>query len=305
MTPAETVIRVEHLRKVYKHTVAVEDISFDVARGEIFGLLGSNGAGKTTTVECLEGIRRADGGSIRVLGLDPQRQASALRGRVGSQLQESRLPDHLKVWEALELFAGLAPRALDWRELLAAWGLAEKRSASFASLSGGQRQRLFVALALVSDPEIVVLDEMTTGLDPAARHVAWELIEEIRDRGATVVLVTHFMDEAERLCDRVAVVERGRIVALGPPVALIDEHAPELRVVFTAGDLDVGWLAELDHVRAVTQGGPRVTVHGDGPVLALVAAALVERGIVPRDLRVERPSLEDVFLGLTGHHVED
>ena len=305
MTPSETVIRVEHLRKVYKHTVAVEDISFDVGRGEIFGLLGSNGAGKTTTVECLEGIRRADGGTIRVLGLDPQRQVSALRGRVGSQLQESRLPDHLKVWEALELFAGLAPRALDWRELLAAWGLAEKRSASFASLSGGQRQRLFVALALVSDPEIVVLDEMTTGLDPAARHVAWELIEEIRDRGATVVLVTHFMDEAERLCDRVAVVERGRIVALGAPVALIDEHAPELRVVFTAGDLDVGWLAELDHVRAVTQGGPRVTVHGDGPVLALVAAALVERGIVPRDLRVERPSLEDVFLGLTGHHVED
>ena len=305
MTPSETVIRVEHLRKVYKHTVAVEDISFDVGRGEIFGLLGSNGAGKTTTVECLEGIRRADGGTIRVLGLDPQRQVSALRGRVGSQLQESRLPDHLKVWEALELFAGLAPRALDWRELLAAWGLAEKRSASFASLSGGQRQRLFVALALVSDPEIVVLDEMTTGLDPAARHVAWELIEEIRDRGATVVLVTHFTDEAERLCDRVAVVERGRIVAFGAPVALIDEHAPELRVVFTAGDLDVGWLAELDHVRAVTQGGPRVTVHGDGPVLALVAAALVERGIVPRDLRVERPSLEDVFLLLTGHHVED
>jgi ABC-2 type transport system ATP-binding protein len=305
VTPSETVIRVEHLRKVYGHTVAVEDISFDVGRGEIFGLLGSNGAGKTTTVECLEGIRRADGGSIRVLGLDPQRQASALRGRVGSQLQESRLPDHLKVWEALELFAGLAPRALDWRELLAAWGLSEKRSSSFASLSGGQRQRLFVALALVSDPEIVVLDEMTTGLDPAARHVAWELIEEIRDRGATVVLVTHFMDEAERLCDRVAVVERGRIIALGPPVALIDEHAPELRVVFTVGGLDVGWLAELDHVRAVTQGGPRVTVHGDGPVLALVAAALVERGIVPRDLRVERPSLEDVFLGLTGHHVED
>jgi len=303
--PSETVIRVEHLRKAYRHTVAVEDISFDVGRGEVFGLLGSNGAGKTTTVECIEGIRRADGGSISVLGLDPQRQASALRGRVGSQLQESRLPDHMKVWEALELFAGLAPRALDWCELLTAWGLAEKRSASFASLSGGQRQRLFVALALVSDPEIVVLDEMTTGLDPAARHVAWELIEEIRDRGATVVLVTHFMEEAERLCDRVAVVERGRIVALGSPVALIDEHAPELRVTFTAGDLDVAWLGGLDHVRVVMRNGPRATVHGDGPVLALVAAALVERGIVPRDLRVERPSLEDVFLGLTGHHVED
>jgi len=305
VSPPETVIRVEHLRKVYRHTVAVEDISFEVGRREIFGVLGSNGAGKTTTVECVEGLRRADGGSISVLGLDPQRQANALRGRIGSQLQESRLPDHLKVWEALELFAGLAPHALDWRELLVAWGLAEKRSASFASLSGGQRQRLFIALALVSDPEIVVLDEMTTGLDPAARRVAWDLIEELRDRGTTVVLVTHFMDEAERLCDRVAVVERGRIVALGPPVALIDEHAPDVRVVFTAGDLDVGWLRGLDHVRAVTRAGARVTVHGDGPVLSLVAAALVARGFVPRDLRVERPSLEDVFLGLTGHHVEE
>jgi ABC-2 type transport system ATP-binding protein len=305
MNPAETVVEVEHLRKLYGRTVAVDDLSFDVARGEIFGLLGSNGAGKTTAVECLEGIRRADGGSIRVLGLDPQRQSGALRGRIGCQLQESRLPDHMKVWEALELFAGLAPRALDWRELLEAWGLAEKRSSSFASLSGGQRQRLFVALALVSDPEIVVLDEMTTGLDPAARHVAWELIEEIRDRGTTVVLVTHFMDEAERLCDRVAVVERGRIVALGPPVALIDEYAPDLRVVFTAGDLDVSWLGTLDHVHAVTRRGSRVMVQGDGPVLPLVAAALVERGFVPADLQVERPSLENVFLELTGHHVED
>jgi ABC-2 type transport system ATP-binding protein len=305
MSTTDTVVDVRHLRKVYGRTVAVDDVSFEVARGEIFGLLGSNGAGKTTTVECIEGIRRADDGTIRVLGMDPSRQAGALRGRVGCQLQESRLPDHMKVWEALELFAGLAPRALDWRVLLDAWGLTEKKSSSFASLSGGQRQRLFVALALVSDPEIVVLDEMTTGLDPAARHVAWELIEEIRDRGTTVLLVTHFMDEAERLCDRVAVVERGRIVALGPPVALIDQHAPELHVVFTAADLDVGWLAELEHVHAVTRRGARVLVRGDGPVLALVASALVERGFVPADLRVERPSLENVFLELTGHHVED
>jgi ABC-2 type transport system ATP-binding protein len=302
---SETVIAVRGLRKVYGRTVAVEDVSFDVARGEIFGLLGSNGAGKTTTVECVEGLRRPDAGDVTVLGFDPRRQSAALRGRIGSQLQESRLPDHLKVWEALELFAGLAPRALDWRELLEAWGLSEKRSSSFSSLSGGQRQRLFVALALVSDPEIVVLDEMTTGLDPGARHVAWELVEEIRDRGTTVVLVTHFMDEAERLCDRLAVVERGRVVALGSPAALIDEYAPEQCVLFTTDAPDLGWLSGLDHVRSVTRRGPRVTVRGDGPVLARVAAALVGRGVTPRDLRVERPSLEQVFLRLTGHLVED
>jgi ABC-2 type transport system ATP-binding protein len=301
---ADLVVEVEHLRKVYRRTVAVDDVSFSIRRGEIFGLMGSNGAGKTTTVECLEGLRHADGGRLRVLGLDPATQSRALRGRIGCQLQESRLPDHLKVWEALELFAGLAPRPLDWRSLLEAWDLAEKRNASFASLSGGQRQRLFVALALISDPEIVVLDEMTTGLDPAARHVAWELVEEIRRRGATVVLVTHFMDEAERLCDRVAVVERGRIIALDTPSGLIDRHVPDTSVVFTT-EAEVGWLTALSCVREVIRRGPRVVVRGDGPLLALVAAALVERGIVPDDIRAERPSLEEVFLRLTGHGVEE
>jgi ABC-2 type transport system ATP-binding protein len=238
-----------------------------------------------------------------VLGFDPATEAGALRGRIGCQLQESRLPEHMKVWEALELFAGLAPRPLDWRALLDAWELTEKRNASFASLSGGQRQRLFVALALISDPEIVVLDEMTTGLDPAARHVAWELVEEIRERGTTVILVTHFMDEAERLCDRVAVVERGRIVALDTPSGLIDSYVPDMSVVFSS-DADVGWLSALSCVHVVTRHGPRVVVRGEGPLLALVAAALVERGIVPDDIRPERPSLEDVFLRLTGHGVE-
>ena len=209
------VIEIEGLQKHYHEVVAVADATFAVESGEIFGLLGSNGAGKTTTVECAQGLRSPTAGRVRVLGRDPRGEAAALRGRIGCQLQESRLPDHMKVWEALDLFASLTPGALDWRELMEQWGLAPKRNASFASLSGGQRQRLFIALALVSAPEVVFLDEMTTGLDPAARRVAWELIEEVRDRGTTVVLVTHFMDEAERLCDRVAVMDAGRIVATG------------------------------------------------------------------------------------------
>ena len=187
------------LRKAYGATVAVADVSFSVARGEIFGLLGPNGAGKTTTVGCMQGLRRADGGRIRVLGFDPVSQAGDLRRRIGCQLQESALPARIRVREALDLFASLAPRRVDWRVLMEQWGLAEKERAAFFSLSGGQRQRLFVALALVNDPEVVFLDEMTTGLDPAARRVAWDLIRGIREGGATVVLVTHFMDEAEHV----------------------------------------------------------------------------------------------------------
>ncbi len=207
-------ITVEGLRKAYGALVAVEDVSFEVGQGEIFGVLGPNGSGKTTTVECVQGLRHADGGRLRVLGLDPRSQRHELRRRIGSQLQESALPERIKVWEALRLFASLTPGAVDWAELIERWGLQAKRDATFASLSGGQRQRLFVALALVNRPEVVFLDEMTTGLDPAARRETWGLIEAIRDQGATVVLVTHFMDEAERLCDRLAVVKDGRVLAI-------------------------------------------------------------------------------------------
>jgi ABC-2 type transport system ATP-binding protein len=300
------VITVEHLRKVYGHRlVAVDDISFDVERGEIFGLLGSNGAGKTTTVECVQGLRTPTAGAVRVLGKDPLAHAGDLRGRLGCQLQESRLPDHMKVWEALDLFASLTPGAADWETLLDQWGLAEKRGASFSSLSGGQRQRLFIALALVSDPEVVFLDEMTTGLDPAARRVAWDLIERIRDRGTTVVLVTHFMDEAERLCDRVAVVDEGSIVALDSPRGLVVRYDPLEQVVFSHAEGDIDWLRGVPGAQTVTRRGRRVVVQGTGPLLAYVGAALVERGLAPEDLRVIEPSLEDVFLKLTGHLVED
>ena len=295
-----TVIEVENLRKTYSTVVAVDGISFDVAEGEIFGLLGPNGAGKTTAVECLQGLRHPDSGNISVLGLDPQLNTRQLRQQIGSQLQESALPDRIRVWEALDLFASVAGRVSDWEELIQQWGLADKRKAAFSSLSGGQKQRLFVALALVNNPRLVFLDEMTTGLDPAARRVAWELIRAIREAGTTVVLVTHFMNEAEYLCDRLAIMNRGRVAALDTPRGLINTYASEIRVVFTTDRDDLFWLEEVPHVKRVTKTGPRVEVQGDGPILTLVAAALVNHGITPSDLRTEQPSLEDVFLKITG-----
>ncbi len=300
-----TIIDVHNLRKVYGDVVAVEDVSFDVQEGEIFGMLGPNGAGKTTTVECLQGLRHVDGGTISVLGFDPRTQATSLRRHIGSQLQESALPDRMKVWEALDLFSSVSSEGRDSRVLLQQWGLGEKRKASFANLSGGQRQRLFIALALVNNPRVIFLDEMTTGLDPAARHVAWDLIREVRQQGTTVVLVTHFMDEAERLCDRLAIIDHGRVVAQDTPHGLIANNVRESRVVFTADHEDLSWLNGVPGVRTVVHSGPRIEVTGTGPLLALVAAALVEHGIAPLDLRVERPSLEDVFLKITGHIMED
>ena len=296
-----SIISVQNLRKTYGKTIAVDDISFEVADGEIFGLLGPNGAGKTTTVECLQALRHPDSGNIRVLGLDPRTEARALRRRIGSQLQESALPDRIKVWEALDLFASVAPEPLDWHVLIEQWGLAEKRKAGFHSLSGGQRQRLFIALAIVNNPKVVFLDEMTTGLDPAARRVAWDLIRAIREKGTTVVLVTHFMDEAENLCDRLAIVDRGKIVASDTPQGLIARHTSEVHVIFTTEKADLHWLDKVPGVKKVTRQGTKVEVEGSGPLLALVAAALVEHGIVPADLRIEQPTLEDVFLKVTGH----
>lgn len=235
-------VSVQGLCKRYGETVAVDGVSFDVAKGEIFGIIGPNGSGKTTTVECLQGLRHADAGELRVLELDPRTHGVALRRRIGCQLQESALPERIRVWEALDLFAALAPQAADWRRLVCDWGLEEKQGASFHALSGGQRQRLFVALALVNQPEVVFLDEMTTGLDPAARRVAWELIGAVREHGATVVLVTHFMEEAERLCDRLVVFDHGRIVAAGTPAAIAAAHGGGTRVRFSAHGHELSWL---------------------------------------------------------------
>lgn len=292
------VVAVEHLEKRYNGVVAVSDVSFEVEAGEIFGILGPNGSGKTTTVECLQGLRGFDAGSVRVLGFDPARQANELRRHIGAQLQESALPDRMKVWEALQLFASLRRGGLAWESVMDEWGLAEKRNAAFASLSGGQQQRLFVALALVNAPKVVFLDEMTTGLDPASRRVAWGLIDRVRDHGATVVMVTHFMDEAERLCDRIAVIHRKSVVATGSPAELVAEIRGSGEVTFTTDD-DVSFLHTVSGVSQVTREGRRVKVVGTGPLLAYVAAALVGRGIAPDDLEVHRPSLEDAYLDLT------
>jgi ABC-2 type transport system ATP-binding protein len=301
----EPAIDVSHLQKRYGAKLALSDVSFSVERGEIFAILGPNGAGKTTTVEVLQGLRSADAGAVRVLGLDPQRDRRELRRRIGSQLQASALPDRLKVWEALDLFGSVTPGGRDWPTLLEVWGLAEQRHASFADLSGGQRQRLFVALALLGSPEVVFLDELTQGLDPAARRVAWSLIREIREGGATVVLVTHYMDEAEQLADRLAVIDQGRVVATGTAQELIAGSQDGLRVRFSTDEPDVSFLEAIDGVREVSRRGPHVEVHGTGPVLALVAAALVDHGIVPADLRAWQPTLEDAYMQLINHDTQE
>ena len=288
------VITVDRLEKRYSGVPVVDGVSFEIEAGEIFGLLGPNGAGKTTTVECVQGLRQGDGGSVRILGLDPWKSTAQLRKRIGSQLQESSLPDRIKVGEALAFFAR---PGTDWRPLIEEWGLAEKRNTAFANLSGGQRQRLFVALALVNEPEVVFLDEMTTGLDPAARRVAWELIESIKKRGTTVVLVTHFMDEAERLCDRVAVITHGKVGAIGRPEDLVASYAGEVHVRFTSHE-PVPWLKDVPFVHSIRQDDGTVDVLGEGPVLAHVGAALVSRGCAPDDLHVDRMTLEDAFLRL-------
>ncbi len=222
MTGGVPALDLAHLHKRYRHQVAVDDVSLRVAAGEVFGILGPNGAGKTTTVECAEGLRRPDGGTVRVFGTDPWAQRRAARALVGVQLQESQLPDKLTVAESLELYASFYPERADTEALLHRLGLADKRNTRYKRLSGGQKQRLSIALALVGRPRLVVFDELTTGLDPGARRESWRLVEELRDDGITVLLVTHYADEAERLCDRVALLQAGRVTACGRPQELID-----------------------------------------------------------------------------------
>jgi ABC-2 type transport system ATP-binding protein len=294
------VIEVNHLYKKYGKFKAVNDVSLEVREGEIFGLLGPNGAGKTTIVECLQGLRNPDSGSIRVLGFNPQTEKPALRRYIGSQLQESALPDRLRTWEALDLFRSFVPEGQDWQTLMEQWGLSSKRKAAFSSLSGGQKQRLFIALALVNNPKLVFLDEMTTGLDPAARRGAWELIRQIRDKGTTVVLVTHFMEEAQQLCDRLAIIDQGRVIDTNSPQGLINKYAQQIKIIFSHQNGDLRWLETIKLVRSVKRSGQRVEVTGEGAVLPHVAAALLEHNIVPEDLHIEQPSLEEVFLNITG-----
>jgi len=306
----DIIVQVKGLRKIYGATVAVEDVSFEVRQGEIFGMVGPNGAGKTTTIECLEGLRKPDAGIVRVLGVDPQRESLTLREQTGMQLQQSNLPDRIKVWEALDLYASFYSKAADWKELIVQLGLEEKRNTLFSKLSGGQKQRLFIALALLPDPQLVFLDELTTGLDPQARHAIWDLVRDVRLKGKTVLLTTHFMEEAERLCDRVAILDHGRIVALDTPASLIRSLGADERVVFSMdGILPVGFEKALASIARVEVRDGWVTVHGkNGQPVALVSEVvrlLSKQGIQFRDLRTEQPTLEDVFLSLTGREIKD
>lgn len=295
-----TIVDVQHLEKRYGRSVAVDDVTFSVEEGEIFGILGPNGAGKTTTVECLQGLRKADGGELRVLGYNPRTDAGQLRREIGSQLQESALPDRIKVWEALDLFSSLVPSGQPWETVMEQWGLSAKRDAKFGNLSGGQQQRLFVALAVVNAPRLVFFDEMTTGLDPMSRRATWDLVRQVRDQGATVVLVTHFMDEAEELCDRIAVINDKRVVAIDTPDGLVGQFGGGATVTFSTDTGDLGFLDRVEEVDDVSRRGSRVTITGHGALLASVAAALVNHGLKPVDLASHRASLEDVFLTITG-----
>jgi ABC-2 type transport system ATP-binding protein len=297
------VIEVQHLHKRYGDTVAVGDVSFTVHEGEIFGILGPNGAGKTTTVECIEGLREPNGGAISVLGLDPQRDRAELTQRLGVQLQQSRLPDQLRVAEALELCSSFYQHPADWRELMEVLGISAKARTPFRKLSGGQQQRLSIAMALVGNPRVAVLDELTTGLDPQARRDTWDLIEGVRDRGVTIVLVTHFMEEAERLCDRVALIDAGQIVALDTPAALAERVETEQRIQFRPSvPVDDSLLASLPEVTNVIHRGDVVVVTGTSKALNAVISVLARNQIVAEQLRVEQASLEDAFLAFTGRH---
>jgi len=299
------VVRVEGIRKLYGRTVAVDDVSFEVRPGEIFGLIGPNGAGKTTTMECVEGLRSPDRGSIAVLGLDPVRDVYRLQDRIGVQLQEAQLQKRIKVREAVDLWASLYRKSVNPERLLEQLGLVEKQNAWFMTLSGGQKQRLFIALALINDPELVFLDELTTGLDPQARRAIWELVRGIRQRGKTVFMTTHLMDEAERLCDRVAIIDRGRIIDIDSPGALVRRHCPERTVIVTTPQPSADAIfRQLPSVTAVERRDDDVSIQGRGDdLVTTVIQCLAVHAIPVTDLRTESPTLEDVFLRVTGHSI--
>jgi ABC-2 type transport system ATP-binding protein len=293
-----TAIEVSDLRKDYDGRPVLRGVDFSVADGEIFGIAGRNGAGKTTTVEIIQGLRSSDGGTVRVLGLDPLRDRAALRPLIGAQLQTSALPDRLRVGEALQLFAGLAGDVVDWRSLASVWDLDGLLRQAFGTLSGGQRQRLFLALALVNRPRLVFLDELTQGLDPAARRDTWALVEQARDQGATIVLVTHDMDEAERLCDRVAVMNDGLVVAWGAPSDLVGFGGP-VAMRFSSGSAAA--LEGLERVPGVVEvrfDGRVAQVSGEPRSVVLVAAELARRRVEPDDFTVVRPTLEDSVVAM-------
>jgi ABC-2 type transport system ATP-binding protein len=302
------VIEVSKVRKTYASTVAVAEVSFEVYDGEIFGLIGPNGAGKTTTMECIEGLRTPDAGAISVLGLDPFKDVYKLQDRIGVQLQQAQLQKRIKVWEAVDLWCSLyQKKAIDGEQLLEQLGLADKRDTWFMNLSGGQKQRLFIALALINDPEVVFLDELTTGLDPQSRRTIWDLVRGIRERGKTVFLTTHLMEEAERLCDRVAIMEHGRIIDMDKPGNLVNRHCPERTVILSTDDpTALERFRAIPRVETVTCSDSQFTIRGRGDdFVTEVIHCLSENRIRVTDFRTILPNLEDVFLKLTGHSIRE
>ena len=297
---ATPVIEVSGLRKSYGGRAVVDGVSFAVEEGEIFGILGPNGAGKTTTVECVEGLRVPDAGRVRVTGLDPVADHEKVARVLGAQLQESELQAKLTVREALELYAAFYPRPADWRPLAERLGLTARLGTRFGKLSGGQKQRLFIALALVGDPRVVVLDELTTGLDPRARRDTWQLIEDVRASGVTVLLVTHFMEEAQRLCDRIAVIDQGRVAALDTPAGLIRRSAGSTVISFTpSAPLDERDLNTLPALASVEHKDGRLTLSGTDETVNAVITLLARHRVTAHQLRVTDATLDDAFLDLT------
>ncbi|MBE3114565.1 MAG: ABC transporter ATP-binding protein [Actinobacteria bacterium] len=304
---SEAIVEVKNLCKSYRKIKAVDDISFKIYKGEIFGLVGPNGAGKTTAIECIEGLRKPDSGSLKVMDLNPTSNGRTLRNSIGIQLQESQLPARLKVWEAISLFSSFYKKNIESTPLLKELGLEEKKSSYFDKISGGQKQRLFIALALLNDPDLIFLDELTTGLDPQARRVTWNLIIDIRKRGKTIFLTTHFMEEAERLCDRVAIMDHGKIMALDTPQNLIRNISMETRLIFNiTGSFELDTLKTIESISKYEKSGDNIIVHGhDKRMVKDTVNFLVNNNIDFHDLKTEQATLEDVFLTLTGKEIRN
>lgn len=293
-TPA---VSLDGVTKRFGDLIAVNDISLQINHGEIFGIIGPNGAGKTTTVNMICGMFAPSSGTVRTMGLNPIEDERHLREILGVQFQEARLPNALTVQEALELYSSFYQDPNDWHGLAEEWGISGKLKSRFEKLSGGQKQRLFICLALLNDPKIVVLDELTTGLDPNARRQSWELVKQIRDRGATVVLVTHFMDEAEYLCDRIALINDGQIAAMGAPADLTNQASQKRVVTFTAPDFDPNLLNQFGRA---TVHNDHISIEGGEYLMANVASTLQQHGVDPVDLQTEHTTLDDLFVSLTG-----
>lgn len=304
---SEAIVEVKNLCKSYRKIKAVDDISFKIYKGEIFGLVGPNGAGKTTAIECIEGLRKPDSGSLKVMDLNPTTNGRTLRNSIGIQLQESQLPARLKVWEAISLFSSFYKKNIESTPLLKELGLEEKKSSYFDKLSGGQKQRLFIALALLNDPDLIFLDELTTGLDPQARRATWNLITDIRKRGKTIFLTTHFMEEAEKLCDRVAIMDHGKIMALDTPQNLIRNISMETRLIFNiTGSFELDTLKTIESISKYEKSGDNIIIYGhDKKMVKDTVNFLVNNNIDFHDLKTEQATLEDVFLTLTGKEIRN